>query len=63
MGFAHGDPAGAGDAVRRQRFAFHSKYRMKKSHKWKKMFPLLAREDPTLLAFENISAQPSGVRR
>mgnify|MGYP006291186091 CR=1 FL=1 len=62
MGFVHGNPAGADDAVRRQRFAFHSKYSTKKSQKWKKMFPMLTREDPTLLAFENIATQP-GVRR
>ncbi|KAF5835454.1 hypothetical protein DUNSADRAFT_7342 [Dunaliella salina] len=49
VGYLHGDPAGASDEQRRRRFAFHRKYRVKKTQKWKRMLPHLQREDPQLI--------------
>ena len=48
VGIAHGDPAGASDAVRRRRFAFHSKYKLKKTSQWKRLLPQLEAQDPSL---------------
>jgi len=48
VGVLHKDPAGASDSQRRRRFAFHTKYRVKKTHKWKRMLPQLVHEDPQL---------------
>ncbi len=48
VGKAHGDPSGASDAVRRRRFAFHRKYRLKKTQQWKRLLPQLQEQDPRL---------------
>lgn len=49
IGRAHSDPGGASDARRRQRFAFHTEYGLKKTHQWKRLLPKLQAEDPKLV--------------